>query len=126
MRIVEFWDYISREDLKANPDKIFLFGDNVIRQGYGGQAKEMRGEPNARGIATKRRPDNDYSSYFHTNPDWKLNFKSLQEIIDGDFSKIPDDVTVVIPKSGIGTGLAKLKEYCPELLDYINRKIGDL
>ena len=36
-------DYIRREDVQANPNKIFVFGDNIMREGLGGQAKEMRG-----------------------------------------------------------------------------------
>jgi len=46
-----YQDQIKRDDLRAHPDRIYLFGDNVARQGRGGQAKEMRGEPNALGIA---------------------------------------------------------------------------
>ena len=49
--------WIARADLKQNQDRIYLFGDNVERVGHGGQAKEMRGEPNAIGIATKLKPE---------------------------------------------------------------------
>lgn len=42
--------YIKRQDLKSNPNTQYLFGDNLKRSGFGGQAKEMRGEPNAIGI----------------------------------------------------------------------------
>lgn len=51
--IVLHQKFIFREDLQANPDVYYLFGDNVERRGLGGQAKEMRGEPNAIGVATK-------------------------------------------------------------------------
>jgi hypothetical protein len=47
---------IYRRDLRANPESLYLFGDNTKRVGIGGQAREMRGEPNAVGIATKNAP----------------------------------------------------------------------
>ena len=34
------------------------------QKGYGGQAREMRGEPNSIGIPTKWAPDSNKSSYF--------------------------------------------------------------
>jgi hypothetical protein len=51
-----FQEWITRKDLRENPDKRYVFGDNVERRGYGGQAKEMRGEPNAIGVVTKWAP----------------------------------------------------------------------
>ena len=53
---VERIRFITREYVRANPDKIFLFGDNLEQRGLGGQAAAMRGEPNAVGIPTKKRP----------------------------------------------------------------------
>ena len=47
---------ICRDDLRRNPNAVYIFGDNEARTGLGGQAREMRGEPNAMGIATKRSP----------------------------------------------------------------------
>ena len=32
---------IKRDKLKSNPDILYLFGDNLLRKGLGGQAKEM-------------------------------------------------------------------------------------
>ena len=56
--MIIYQKFIYRSDLKANPSVLYLFGDNLQRVGLGGQAKEMRGEPNAVGIATKKAPDN--------------------------------------------------------------------
>ncbi|MEC7290450.1 MAG: hypothetical protein VXW22_10215, partial [Pseudomonadota bacterium] len=53
---------IYRQDLRANPGTIYVFGDNTERVGLGGQAKEMRGEPNARGIATLWSPGRPYKA----------------------------------------------------------------
>ena len=51
---VIFMSSITREFVRNHPDFIFVFGDNLAKKGLGGQAREMRGEPNAVGIATKR------------------------------------------------------------------------
>ena len=45
---------ITRDKIKENPDVLYLFGDNLLRKGLGGQAKEMRGEPNTLGIVSKK------------------------------------------------------------------------
>lgn len=43
--MIEYRDHITRAMLRAEPEKLFVFGDNFVRTGFGGQAKEMRGEP---------------------------------------------------------------------------------
>lgn len=43
--------WITRADLKANRDFIYVYGDNVKRDGRRGLAREMRGEPNAHAIS---------------------------------------------------------------------------
>ena len=60
---------ITRDKIKENPDVLYLFGDNLLRKGLGGQAKEMRGEPNTLGIVSKKYPSNDISS-FYTDEDF--------------------------------------------------------
>ena len=62
--IVEKMAWITREIVQANPDKIFLFGDNLLRVGLGGQAGATRGEPNAVGIPTKKTPAGDEAASF--------------------------------------------------------------
>ena len=48
---------IVRAELQANPHVLYLFGDNDQRDGYGGQAAEMRdeetGEPGASQLAAQ-------------------------------------------------------------------------
>lgn len=118
---IEYLEYITRQDIKNNPDKIFLFGDNLKRFGYKGQAKEMRGEPNSIGIITKKYPSNSDESFIYDR-----DFKYIKDIIDKDFASIPDNVTVVIPLNGLGTGLAKLDITSPLLFQYIKDKIEEL
>lgn len=75
--------YITREDLKNNSKTIYLFGDNDYRKGLGGQAREMRGEPNAIGIRTKKYPSNQPKS-FYTDKEYEHNIKN----IDQDFGMV--------------------------------------
>ena len=60
---------ITRDKVKENPDVLYLFGDNLLRKGLGGQAKEMRGEPNTLGIVSKKYPSNNKDS-FYTDDDF--------------------------------------------------------
>lgn len=42
MKVIKM-DNITRQFVRDNPQYLFLFGDNLIGKGFGGQAKEMRG-----------------------------------------------------------------------------------
>jgi len=109
---------ITRALVKANPQVIFLFGDNLQEYGMGGQAKEMRGEPNAIGIPTKRKPSMSPDSFF-TDEEFENNKKA----IDKAFSKIPEGSYVVVPKAGLGTGLAHLPIKAPRTFVYLVKKL---
>lgn len=56
-------NFYTVEMLRANPDKIYVFGDNAQRYGKKGQSI-IREEPNAFGIATKIKPYWSNDSYF--------------------------------------------------------------
>jgi len=55
--------YITAEYLQKNTDKVFVFGDNLIRKGIGGAAY-LRRQPNTYGFITKRYPDNKDKSFY--------------------------------------------------------------
>ena len=118
---IEIRDRITREMVRAEKDKMFLFGDNLTERGFGGQAAEMRGEENAVGIPTKKAPSNNPSSFF-TDKEFAANKKAIDEA----FGKIPPDKTVVIPKAGLGTGLAQLEEKAPLTFAYLNEKLAEI
>lgn len=118
---IETRDRITRDDVRAERDKIFLFGDNLTGRGLGGQAKEMRGEENAVGIPTKKAPSNNPNSFF-TDKEFAAN----KIAIDEAFGKIPPDKTIVIPKAGLGTGLAQLEEKAPRTFAYLNEKLVEI
>ena len=107
---VRFAEWFKREDLRASPDQLFVFGDNFAGIGFGGQAKECRGEPNAVGIATKRSP-----SRFLSDVDLAAWFKHNADAMDRIDKHGEAGGVIVLPLGGLGTGLAKLKEKAPRI-----------
>ena len=110
---------IYRTDLQANPQVLYIFGDNEARVGSGGQAGEMRGEPNAIGVATLKAPGTF----------WNANETARQcRIIDEDLrpaiAALHDGKIVVFPLDGIGTGIAELERRAPETFDHLQRKLA--
>ena len=108
----------TNTEVKNNPDKIYIFGDNNLRRGKGGQAI-IRDHENAFGISTKKHPGRNENDYFNDR-----QLKRNKKIIDFDISKIKKDGRpIVFPKDGIGTGLAKLKEKAPETYAYLKQRL---
>ncbi len=99
---------IYREDLQRNPNVLYLFGDNEARVGHGGQAKEMRGEPNARGIRTKQDPGTYWSDYCY-----EQNKQMLVEDISPLIPLLRNNKIIIIPSDGLGTGFAEMEIRCP-------------
>lgn len=112
---------IYRVDLRANPDVLYVFGDNEIREGFGGQAAEMRGEPNAIGVAT----------LFAPGSFWREEDAPRQcGVIDADIQPVVDALrsgrTVVFPLDGIGSGLARLEQASPTTWRHLQARISEL
>jgi hypothetical protein len=118
--------HITREMVQADGSTVYVFGDNMKRIGYGGQAAAMRGEPNTIGVPTKWYPSMLAGSYF-TDADW-LNdkvalaihyaFRSMRAFLDAGRD-------VVIPADGLGTGLAELPRRAPRIHRAIEERIAD-
>ena len=114
--------YIS--DAQKEPKAIFVFGDNDIRKGERGQAI-IRGEPNAFGIPTKKLPSNSLNAYY-TNKDftrvknvYDKKFDELKKLLDRGF-------TIYLPKDGLGTGFADLKNQASDIWKYLLEKVAEL
>ena len=109
---------ITREMLRAERDKLFVFGDNMLRCGYGGQAAVMRGEPNAVGIPTKWRPSMEDAAFFRD-----FDFPTIKRDLDEAMTRLHRHMRqgggVVWPADGVGTGLAKLPTRAPRIARYI-------
>lgn len=116
---------ITRKMLRDNPDKVFVFGDNEARKGLGGQAQQMRGEPNAIGVATKRLPSRGEDAYWSD-----ADFERNKRILDADFKPAFEAKAagkeVIVPKNGIGGGLSELGSRAPRTLEYINQQLDRL
>lgn len=115
---------ITRADLRANPDTLYAFGDNMARRGMGGQAREMRGEPNAVGVPTKWEPTMHAGAFFDDKD------TLAYEAIEGEFDRLAWHLragnTVAIPADGLGTGLADLPRRAPRIHAYIEGRIRQL
>lgn len=116
-----FQSRIYRADLRANPNVIYVYGDNEERWGLGGQAKEMRGEPNALGVATLKAP-----GVFWTD----ANANHQNAIIDTDmrpvFRALRDGRTVAFPLDGVGSGLADLERRSPLTWRHLQHRIQQM
>lgn len=111
---------ITRAMLKAEPKTLFVFGDNVLRRGYGGQAAEMRGMPNAVGIPTKWAPSMHEDAFFADR-----DFSRVFDLIWPKFQRLAHHLEkggdVVWPEDGIGTGRAQLKTRAPAIMVLIDQ-----
>jgi hypothetical protein len=114
-----FQHRIYRSDLQKNPDVLYIFGDNLKRVGYGGQAAHMRDEPNAVGIATKKSPGMSDSDFFSDN-ELKDNIASINKDFERVVKHIQMGGIVVFPSDGIGTGLSELPKRAPMTARFID------
>ncbi len=119
-------DYIiTRNDVRNNPKNLYLFGDNDIRKGLGGQAKEMRGESNTVGISTKKLPANTINAFKNDNEldeNKKIITKDINKVINIWNSGKYDNI--IIPP--IGIGLAKLEEKAPLTWNFLQEEFSRL
>ena len=113
---------ITRQMCRDNPEARFVFGDNEVRRGLGGQAKEMRGEPNAIGVATKWKPSL-FDDAFFSDDDLRA-----RDVLEHDLNRVEEALAqnrlVVFPRDGIGTGLSQMDKRAPNLFYYLNLRIS--
>lgn len=112
-----FLAWITRDMVRAEPDARFVFGDNSLRQGFGGQAASMRGEPNAIGVATKWAPGGSDSDYFTDGDLTALGIVNAD--VDTVELALAADRIVYVPRDGLGTGLSELPTRAPKLHQHI-------
>lgn len=123
---IERMQFITRDYVRTNRDKLFLFGDNLERRGFGGQAASMRGEPNAIGIPTKKSPNFREGSFFSDN-----EFEENKAAIDAALAEVTDAIgetsrMIVIPSDGLGTGRAQLDRRAPRTFAYLQKCLTQL
>lgn len=119
------WWHISRSAVQKNPEFLFVFGDNLAQQGYGGQASACRGEPNVVGIPTKILPTMSDQAFFADS-----DLDMVRKRWDAVFARLAQHLqrggTVVVPHGGVGTGRAKLQEKAPALWALLQLKFTQL
>ncbi len=104
-------EWFSPLQCRENPEYLYVFGDNTMRRGKGGQAI-IRDELNTFGVVTKNLPSQYPNSFFSG---------SLEEeiMILNDLTKLEkiyiSGRTIVLPAAGLGTGLSELPTRAPEL-----------
>lgn len=113
--------WIERQMLRDEPEKLFVFGDNLARIGKGGQAKEMRGEPNAVGLPTKVSP-----SIYLSDADLAKVARAIADDLARLTAHLNRGGTVVWPANGIGTGLAELEKRAPKIAGFYADVLLDL
>lgn len=114
----------TKKLVKENKNFYFVFGDNLNKTGHGGQAI-IRDYPNTIGIPTKKYPSNHHKSFMTDN-----EFEENKNAIDQSFRKIElrirEGYYIVLPRNGLGTGLAKLEEKAPKTNKYLLEKLDKL
>ena len=112
----------SIEDCNQNSSRIYVFGDNLIGKGKGGQAI-IRDCRNTYGIPTKRLPSMDEDSFFNDDFDEYEAVKSaIEKLIILKHSR--KDTTFVFPEDGLGTGRAEMNIQSPKLFKYMNKLLN--
>lgn len=112
--------YITRRMLQHEPETLFVFGDNLLRSGFGGQAAEMRGEPNAVGLPTKRYPRMDDAAFLTDNDFFEVVVAAAADI--GRLAQHAKKGKLIVwPSAGIGTGLAMLSQHAPVIFEFYER-----
>ena len=122
-RIEIFDGFWTEDDVKANPSKIFIYGDNDLREGKGGQAI-IRDFPNALGIRTKKKPSHAAGSYW-TDKEFESNKSKICEDISAIKIELMFGKTIVLSRGGYGSDRAKLKEKAPKTFEFLNKMILD-
>jgi hypothetical protein len=121
---VRFERLITPAMCRAEPETLWVFGDNLRRAGMGGQAV-IRGLPNAVGIPTKRAPswrdwafftDADLARYNDASTDaW---VRLMEHVAVGG--------EVVLPFDDLGTGRAELKRRAPRVWAELQSDVNEL
>lgn len=115
----------TRELLIRHPDDLFVFGDNVLRTGHGGQAFPCRGMPNAVGIVTKMAPTRAADAYLKDTELKQVSAINLPAWFTL-MTKLQEGGRVWLPRDGLGTGLAELPRRAPKIFADIQAKLAEL
>ena len=126
MRVVLFKRFWTAEDTQEYPRALFIFGDNNLGYGVGGQAV-IRRCPNALGIPTKKLPSLAENA-FYTDVELADNKTHIMQAVERIKKALQSGKydTLIFPKDGLGTGLAELSKRAPKTNEFLQEAIRDL
>lgn len=120
---IEFTEVLTTELVKANPHKLYIFGDNLLKTGNGGQAI-IRDLPNTFGIPTKREPRTGKGAYFSDADDEAIALGTAMTHLNVIYNSNIFEA-IVFPTKGIGTGRAHMKSKSPILYTIMKKDLAD-
>lgn len=126
-QIVIWPGYWTPQEVKCLPDALFVFGDNIIRTGRGGQAC-IRHCKNSIGIATKKAPTRDRDAYFtdRHQEKWKRKIElDIQHLLHAIKHGEKKYKYLVFSQAHLGTGLAKLHLKAPKLYAWLQQRLRE-
>ena len=117
-------EFFSPSGCTKEPHKIFVFGDNTMRVGNGGQAC-IRFCINSYGIATKIAPGiNDWDYFDDSISTLGAIFNDISYLVYQ--CKLRKTKFLVFPAEGLGTGLSDMPNKCPESFKIMNECLDNI
>ena len=124
MKVLVTKEYFTPGWCLTELESLFIFGDNMVGTGHGGQAI-IRGCPNAFGIPTKRLPSRYEEAYMSDQYQEGMAIATRLDLLERMEEEYDN---FIFPADGLGTGLAKMPEKSPELfsmmMKYLNTNYG--
>jgi hypothetical protein len=114
---------VTRDRVRAGKLFLFAFDDDEMRSIDEGLAGQCRGETNAVGVRTRRRPGSDAT--------WRDNeLAQHQAMLDEDFALLISWVEaggpVFLPKVGLGMLSPRLVDTAPRSFLFLQKKVKEL
>lgn len=120
-----FEGYWNVQQVRDTSNMLYVFGDNDMRVGSGGQAC-IRNEPNAVGLRTKGTPGIEDSAYW-TDENFARNVVHFEQDLTEIFRRAHiSGAIIVLAAGGYGTGLAYLNKTAPSTFAYISRRLEEV
>ena len=124
MKVIIFEEFWTVESVEKDSKSLYIFGDNNIGSGCGGQAI-IRNLNNSLGIPTKKLPTMNPNA-FYTDEDYNDNKQRIDNAINLIKHEATKYTAVVFPKDGFGTGLAMLPKVAPKTFTYVETEVQSL
>jgi uncharacterized protein YeaO (DUF488 family) len=111
---------LSKTICSKNDNSIFVFSDNLKRDGLSGQAS-IRDCSNSFGVATKNLPSTTIDAYFTDKDSEMLSLVTDLKNLWTHAKR--NNIRVLFPESGISAGSSNLKDKSPAIFNKLNTSI---